>query len=562
MKTELRWGVFCIGALFLGTMLAQGQQTNAFVYQGVFNVSNQPASGVFGARFELYDAPTAGNRIGPSLTSLLTVSNGVFTRYLDFGQNVFTGQGRWLEIAVKQESTNPYTVLSPRQGIFPVPYALYAPQAGAASVAAGSVTGSQIASETITSGNIASSTITGANIANGQVVRSVNGQTDTVVLADWSRTGNAGTTAGANFLGTTDNQALELKVNNARALRLEPTTNTPNVLGGSSNNWIAAGVFGAVIAGGGGSMTNSNVISAPFATISGGAGNVIQSNAIYAVIGGGFSNVIDVYAMNSTIGGGFGNMIQTNATNCVIVGGFTNTIQSNALNCVIAGGSNNMIMFGATNCVIGGGASNTVYAWARQSTIPGGMSNWVAGVGSFAAGTGARAIHEGCFVWSDARHAPLSSSNTNQFIVRASGGTTFYTDSAGAVGVALLPFATSWTLTSDRNVKENFQPVDPREVLEKIINMPITEWNVISDPAKLRHIGPMAQDFKAAFDLGTDDRHINSGDMDGVTLAAIQGLYKVVKEKDAEIKALEKKAARVDELEARLAELEKRLKAH
>jgi len=77
--------------------------------------------------------------------------------------------------------------------------------------------------------------------------------------------------------------------------------------------------------------------------------------------------------------------------------------------------------------------------------------------------------------------------------------------------------------SSDRNVKENFAPVQPREVLEKVLALPLSRWNYKADPAT-RHVGPMAQDFYAAFNLDADDKHIATVDADGVALAAIQGL--------------------------------------
>lgn len=96
----------------------------------------------------------------------------------------------------------------------------------------------------------------------GDVTLSVDfagtGSANTVARSDHNHNGsyrklggNAGTTPGAHFVGTTDNMALEFKVNNARALRLEPTTESPNVIGGFVGNTVTAGVVGATIAGGG-----------------------------------------------------------------------------------------------------------------------------------------------------------------------------------------------------------------------------------------------------------------------------------------------------------------------
>jgi hypothetical protein len=76
---------------------------------------------------------------------------------------------------------------------------------------------------------------------------------------------------------------------------------------------------------------------------------------------------------------------------------------------------------------------------------------------------------------------------------------------------------------SDRNVKQDFAAVDVLAVLEKVAALPIQSWAYKSSP-ETRHIGPVAQDFHAAFGFGTSDTSIATVDADGVTLAAIQGL--------------------------------------
>lgn len=80
------------------------------------------------------------------------------------------------------------------------------------------------------------------------------------------------------------------------------------------------------------------------------------------------------------------------------------------------------------------------------------------------------------------------------------------------------------TMISDRNAKANFGTIDPADMLERVRSLPITTWNYRSDDAQVRHIGPMAQDFTAAFGVGSDDRTIHPMDGQGVALAAIQGL--------------------------------------
>ena len=93
---------------------------------------------------------------------------------------------------------------------------------------------------------------------------------------------------------------------------------------------------------------------------------------------------------------------------------------------------------------------------------------------------------------------------------------------------------------SDLNIKENFHKVDKEAILEGVVNIPITEWNYKSDDDSVRHIGPMAQDFKAEFGVGDSDKHIHAVDMNGVSIAAIQALYAKLEERDRRIEELEK----------------------
>jgi hypothetical protein len=99
-------------------------------------------------------------------------------------------------------------------------------------------------------------------------------------------------------------------------------------------------------------------------------------------------------------------------------------------------------------------------------------------------------------------------------------------------------WARSFNLTSDRNAKENFAPLDAQDVLEKVLSLPVSLWNYKSESKDAKHIGPVAQDFQAAFQLNRDDRHISIGDEGGVALAAIQGLNKKMQEGTSELRAL------------------------
>jgi hypothetical protein len=93
--------------------------------------------------------------------------------------------------------------------------------------------------------------------------------------------------------------------------------------------------------------------------------------------------------------------------------------------------------------------------------------------------------------------------------------------------------ATAFNTSSDRSAKENVLSVDTEDVLQKVASMPISQWNFKNETA--RHVGPMAQDFHAAFGLGANDTTIATVDADGVALAAIQGLNQKLEQKDAQI---------------------------
>ncbi|MGH7800544.1 MAG: tail fiber domain-containing protein [Thermodesulfobacteriota bacterium] len=96
-------------------------------------------------------------------------------------------------------------------------------------------------------------------------------------------------------------------------------------------------------------------------------------------------------------------------------------------------------------------------------------------------------------------------------------------------------------IMSDRKVKENFAPIDKHEILSHLADISVESWNYKFQSPTILHIGPMAQDFAAAFNVGEDDKHINMLDAFGVALASIQALYEMVQEKDAKITALEQR---------------------
>jgi hypothetical protein len=208
---------------------------------------------------------------------------------------------------------------------------------------------------------------------------------------------------------------------------------------------------------------------------------------------------------------------------------------------------------------VGGGSSNT--ANGIYSTVSGGGNNIASGEYSYAAGYYAQVLHEGSFVWGDFSTSDyITSTANNQTTFRASGGVRFFTNPTLTAGVTLDPSGNQWLSVSDRNMKNHFQTLDPKQVLDKFSKMPITEWSYKAQDPSIRHMGPMAQDFYQAFGLGEDKLRIGTMDADGVMMAAIQGINAKLHDKDREIAALKAELAKQKaETEARLARLERLL---
>jgi trimeric autotransporter adhesin len=111
----------------------------------------------------------------------------------------------------------------------------------------------------------------------------------------------------------------------------------------------------------------------------------------------------------------------------------------------------------------------------------------------------------------------------NEFAARAAGGFRFRTNSTLTTGCNLPAGSGVFTCTSDRNLKHAFMPLDGEDVLRRLASMPIETWSYDSEPG-VRHAGPVAQDFYAAFGLGADPTSIGHLDEIGIALRAIQAL--------------------------------------
>ncbi len=175
-------------------------------------------------------------------------------------------------------------------------------------------------------------------------------------------------------------------------------------------------------------------------------------------------------------------------------------------------------------------------------------------MGKFASNNG----FTGTFVWSDgsAQQSADTFRNTanNEFAARATGGFRFRTNLAGTTGCNLPAGSGVFNCTSTRTTKENFSLVNGDDVLASLRKVPVSTWNYIAEGTQSRHLGPMAEDFYGAFQLGTSDKSIGIQDAVGVSLAAVKAL-------DARTLELQQKTEEVEQLRSKVNTLEQRLAA-
>ncbi len=413
-----------------GLRAAASDPPFVFNYQGSLKQDGAPANGSFDFEVHVYDAPTDGMQLAAEVLGAIAVSEGIFD--FDLALPVFLlDQDLYLEILVRPAGVGMYAVLTPRQAVKAAPFAYRAfsvdansitgfnivngsianahigssaidsakildGSIGSADIAVNAVNGNHIAASSVGASEIEGGSIDGSHIADssignadvnsntvqwrvvgtcsaGSAIREISsggGVTCEPVVATggWSLTGNAGTTAGTHFLGTTDDVALQLHVNNQRTWRSEWLTSAgpsgPAITGGHPNNKIGSTAVGSVISGGG-------VLAAPNEILSG---------------------------QTSTIGGGLGHTI-------------------NAGNATIGGGSSHSVT--GTAGTIGGGTSNSV--GGDNATVPGGQSNVADGERSFAAGHQAQALHANTFVFNDGGGA-FASTAASQFLIDVADG--------------------------------------------------------------------------------------------------------------------------------------------
>ena len=362
-------------------------------------------------------------------------------------------------------------------------------------------------------------------------------------------------------------------------------------IGGGLGNAIHSGARHATIAGG---TFNHIGVDAADATIAGGSDNYAGGES--AVIGGGIRNTN--FGEASIIAGGNGNLIGIGATHSVIAGGDGN--RATGIGATVAGGISNTASgpysFAAGHRATAGHAGSFVWADSQEGsfgsaadnqflvradfvglnrTTPigseyfgvrtpvtnayGGMYMETAGVGLPFYGY---AMNGAGYAWTY-----LDGNDGNKWKLY-NGGVWLTITTSGNVGIDHNSpseklhvngnILASGTITpnSDRNAKTDITTADPQAILERVAALPIHEWRFKTEAEGVKHVGPMAQDFRAAFGLGAHETAIATVDADGVALAAIQALNQKLQD---EVKRSREKDAKISALEARLARLEKLL---
>jgi len=603
-----KWAIaFAIIAGFGNAVMAADMGT-AFTYQGNLIRGGSPVTDTCDFRFGLWRDATSvapADQVGTTqLVTAIVITTGAFTTPIDFGPGTIDGRGRWLEIEVQCPGDAAFVLLSPRVELTPAPHALALP---------GMRTPETATTPNVIGGtpdNVVATGTEGATIAGGGFYGIVIDEGGPVLVEDQNKVfDHFGTIGGGkkNVAGTDDANVNTAAYSTVAGGYNNQATDSYSAIGGGTEN-SAAGRYATI---GGGHANNAG---ANDATVSGGFGNAAVAN--YSTVGGGHSNYAIEFA--STVAGG--NQNTADGTYATIPGGGYNQAGGNFS---FAAGYRATVRNPASSGD-GNGDEGTV-VWSDtsvsnpfQSTGPNQfLIRAAGGVGigtnspdsaldvSFSGFNGLSVngddtgdarirITNGpsahyIFDDDDGGHAlKIESSLGRDVVINTNGATErMRITSAGQVGIARsnpsfpVHVGTSaangngahvtnggtWVNGSDRNSKQMFEDIDKHEILERVAQLSVTRWQYRGEADSVRHIGPVAQDFHAAFGLGHDERYITTIDADGVALAAIQGLYEVVKEKECEIEEQKEQNSRATcaleaqntELRHKNAELEARL---
>ncbi|MBS1794160.1 MAG: tail fiber domain-containing protein [Acidobacteria bacterium] len=520
--------------LLAGTALFA--QTSVFTYQGKLTDGANAATGTYDLQFKLYDAVSGGTQIGSTVTNTnVAVANGTFTVQLDFGAAAFPGADRWLEIGVKKPAEPGYTTLAPRQQIASVPYAIRAANVSATS-------GDNVVAAI---NNAATTTTISDSRLPPNLVRlqpSSTQNADSAVLSNpvmdiTGRQDNGGgnytaisrfrtnTDGGFFTSGTISTGVVPTSGAGARMMWYpgKYAFRAGKVDSFGATYWDEANIgLGSVAFGDNTRASGANSFAANFGTTASGTESVALGNI-------GTASGDRSFAFNGTATGvgaiALGSGAQSTNDDALAMGpsSIAGGLASITIGPSVANGSF-AVAIGLQNRAYG----NFSMTLGKNATSCG---RWDCDA-AFGYYSGVVTIGDGCAGFSS---DAVTASANNQVNIRGCGGFRFFTNQGMTAGVQLAAGGGSWSSISDRNMKENFAAVDSRQILKKVLNLPISTWNYKSQDKSIRHIGTMAQDFYAAFGVGESDKMIATIDPDGVAFAAIQGLSEELKDRDKKI---------------------------
>ncbi len=516
-------------------------------FQGILRdgSGNPVGNGNYSVRFRIYNDPTVGNVLWSESTSVST-TGGLFAVLLGSSNPVpdsaFNSPGRWLGIAVAPDGEMPM-----RQQLVSVGYAYRVNSVDSAS--GGTISGGL----TLSSGNLNldNSSSTAGNIRKGGALFIHNFGTDNTFI---------GPNAGNLTMTGTDNTA-----SGVNALRFNTT--------GSDNTASGANALG------GNTTGFSNTACGNFALLNNttGHGNTASGDEALSSNTTGINNTANGTRALTSNTTGFNNTASgSNALGGNTTGSANTACGTNALSLNTTGFNNTASGFGA---LVGNttGNDNTASGLNVLSGNTTGFENTASGsaalqlntTGNRNTASGALALQSNTTGDSNTAsgRSALSSNTTGSnntaigFFANVSAGNLNNATAIGAgamvdasnkirlgnAAVTVIEGQVAYTFPSDKNQKENFRPVDGEEVLRKIRGFNLASWNYIGhDPKQFRHYGPMAQEFYAAFGndgvgtIGTPTT-INSGDMAGILMAAVQALGNENADLKARIEQLEEK---------------------
>ena len=535
---------------------ADGAHAAPWTYRGMLNDGDTPANGRYEIRLSVLDAAGAKALVFPLTFSGVEVKDGAFAVDVDFGIDLGQLGAVLLKTEVAQGASGFVELGEPR---------LFDPKALSAGVC-------------------------------------------------WDTQGNAGTNPATDFIGTTDAQPLVLRAENLVGARLQRNglginwTAGYDVQAASGSSAITIGggsgqrawTNGSTIAGGINNVAGDSSLFPSFgisATVGGGIANLARGQ--YATVGGGSAN--RAIGQSATVSGGeLNRAIGTAAT---VSGGaeacaggrfswasglrvaarpgtsgdlcsFTSVTSGDADGdegtfvwgdasgeAFVSTGPNQFLVRSEGGVGINGtpataGLELNVFGatpfdgFVEFGLIPKPSLNGNTGerveigVGKGGAGSNDADLRIAHRNDSGGFFEHVSIDGDGSVIVRSNPANT-------AQGVQLAIGAGAWSSLSDRNLKTDIQSIEPLQLLERLVAMPIQQWRYIGQPGEVLHIGPMAQDFAAAFGVGENDTTISTVDADGVALAAIQGLNQKLEGENASLRAqLQQLAARLAALEA------------